>query len=259
MYEKPQEHLGVASNRMIAKHSLLNTSSACNLVEEDERRNSHEDEGEGRGEALTLVVVGRSAGGGGSGSRAGGARAGGGSGGGDGAGHLAGNGGGGCGGGGGPGGSPAHRARRRRAGNRSAGVGEEHAEVGLAVGVGHAESIVARGKTAGGEGQRAISLASAKGANGLQGARVGTRNEVNLDGAVGINPSESEGLTLNQVEVDVGDGGLSKAKGGEASDESSGELHCEICGKSAENEIIDDVYGTCRSESGDRKWEQEAD
>jgi hypothetical protein len=151
--------------------------------------------------------------------------------------------------GGRPGRGPSRRDGTSGAGGGTgADVGEQQAEVGLAIGVGHAEGIVARRKTGGGEGQRAIGLASyaawlarlvvrrvaesertGKDADGLEGARVGAGNKVDLDRADGIDPVESEGYALSKVESGVGNGGLREANGGEAGDDSSGELHGDLC------------------------------
>jgi hypothetical protein len=201
------------------------------LIEEDESRNSQEDKGEGRREALALVVVGGGGGRSGSGSGASGGRAGGGAGrGGDAAGDVAGDGGRGSSAGGRPGRGPSRRDGTTAArGGTGTDVGEQNAEVGLAIAVGHAERVVARGKAGGGEGQGPISLASGNGADGLEGARVGAGHEIDLYRADGIDPAESEGLALTNVEGGVGNGGLREANGGEAGDDSSGELHGDLC------------------------------
>lgn len=220
--------LFASSNRTIAEHYIR--YMRIFLVEEDEGRNSHEDKGEGRGETLALVVVG----GGGSRSGSGGGASGGLAGRGaalrgD-AGDVAGDGGRGSCAGGRPGRGPRRRDGTSGArGGTGADVGEQQAEVGLAIGVGHAEGIVARRKTRGGEGQSAIGLASGKDADGLEGARVGAGDEVDLDRADGIDPVESEGLALTKVESGVGNGGLREANGGKAGDDSSGELHGDLC------------------------------
>jgi hypothetical protein len=69
-----------------------------------------------------------------------------------------------------------------------------------------------------------------KDADGLEGARVRAGDEIDLDGADGIDPGESEGLALTNIEDGVGDGGLREANSGEAGDDSSGELHGDLCG-----------------------------
>lgn len=200
------------------------------LVEEDEGRNGHEDEREGRGETLALVVVGGGGSRGGSGSGASGGCAGGGADRRGNAGGLAGGGSRGSSAGGRAGRGPSRRDGASAArGRTGADVGEEQAEVGLTIGVGHTEGIVARRKAGGSEGQRAISLASSKDAGELEGLGVGAGDEINLDGADGIDPVESEWHALTNVEGGIGNGGLCEANGGEAGKNSSSELHLDLC------------------------------
>lgn len=111
---------------------------------------------------------------------------------------------------------------------------EEYAEVGVLVVVGHAESIVARRKATGCEGDRAVGGGSGKSANGHEMARIGTRDKLNEDRAIGTDPLESVGLALDQFEIHVGDGGLRKTKGRKGTDDGDGELHGDRCEKSAE-------------------------
>jgi hypothetical protein len=240
---------------MIAKH--YTRYRRIFLVEEDESGNSHEDKSERGGESLALVVVGGGGGGSGGGLGTSGSRAGAGAdGGGYAAGDVAGDGGGGSSAGGRPGRGPGRRDGASARGGTGTDVGEQDAEVRVVVAVGHSERVVARGEARGGEGQRAISLASSKSADGLEGARVGAGDEVDLDGADGIDPAESEGLALTNVEDGVGDCGLREANGGEAGEDSSGELHCDRCGKCAENAMFDDEYVASRRVSDDRKRKQ---
>ena len=64
-----------------------------------------------------------------------------------------------------------------------------------------------------------------KSANRQKMERIGARDKLNEDRAIGADPLESVGLALGQFELRVGDGGLRKTKGRKSTDDGDGELH----------------------------------
>ena len=96
------------------------------------------------------------------------------------------------------------------------------------LGVADAEGITAAGQARGGEDERGTSHTRGKSLDRHHGASSGALNEDDGDGAGGIDPVESEGRALLDVEREVGEGRLRENGSREGTDNGSdGELHFE--------------------------------